>query len=397
MTITTRPHHQDRPAGRTTAGLAVEVRPADEAALLQYRADCGSASFRPPQSPDWIEAWVRHATLDCFILRVTTGGAHHLSLACEIVPKGPFRIARFIGDSHANGNFPALSQAVPQADAAALAGAIAQGLRQERPDIDLLMLERQVRDNAGLENPFLGMRHHRSPNVALAVDLKGGFDAVLSRASGKRKRKQYRSQARKFEAAGGHRRHQAASRAEADAMLDAFFAMKRVRFAKMGISDVFAPQAVQRAFRDLFGAAAETAEPAFVLHGLEIDGRLRAVTGASRTAERLICEFSAISEDALSEASPGAFLFYENIEDACTEGLSVYDFSVGDEYYKRLWCDLETSHFDTLIPLSAKGRVLAGLHAATTGAKRYVNASPRLWTIVKRLRRWLAPLRGKSA
>ena len=104
--------------------------------------------------------------------------------------------------------------------------------------------------------------------------------------------------------------------------------------------------------------------PPFVLHGLEVDGTLRAVTGSSRTSTRIICEFGTIADDDLAHASPGDFLFFENIAEACRQGLAVYDFSVGDEPYKRLWCDLETRHFDVIIPLSAKGRLLAWNDAA---------------------------------
>ncbi len=388
------PDENDQPAAFAAGTLALTVSAADAAALAQYRQDCRAARFMPAQSPGWIEAWVRHSPAECVVARLSDGGQHVLSLALEIAAHGPLRIARFIGDRHANGNFPATALTFDHTLAPRALAALVEGLRQQRPDIDLLALERQVHEAGGLRNPLAAWPNRPSPNVALAVDLDGGFDAVLERASGKRKRKQYRAQARKLEAAGGYRRRRAASRAETDAMLDAFFAMKRQRFAKMGIHDVFGPEAVQQAFRTLFGDAAQDARPAFVMHGLEVAGRLRAVTGSSRTGDRLICEFSSITEDELSDISPGSFLFFENIEEACGEGLAVYDFSVGDEYYKRLWCDLETIQFDTFVPLTAKGHLLAVARAGIAGAKRHINNSPRLWNAAKWLRRKLAFLRS---
>ncbi|TIL50364.1 MAG: GNAT family N-acetyltransferase, partial [Mesorhizobium sp.] len=76
------------------------------------------------------------------------------------------------------------------------------------------------------------------PNLSLAVDLAGGFDALLSRASGKRRRKRHRSQARKFGAVGSHRRIEARTADEVNRLLDAFFEMKEFRFRKMGIANV---------------------------------------------------------------------------------------------------------------------------------------------------------------
>lgn len=388
-----------RPAASPT-GPGASILCADEAALTRYRADGAQALYMPAQSPEWVEAWASGASMagggaEIIIIRVTDGPRHITSFPCEVVRQGPFKVARFLGGSHANGNFPLRARMELAATSHEIVAAITEAARRERPDIDLLMLERQIEKIEGVGNPFLSYRHRPSPNVSLAVDLTGGFDTLLARSSGKRKRKQNRAQARRFESAGGFRRMAATSRAESDALLDAFFAMKKARFAKMGIHDVFAPEAVKRAFRELFGAAAGETDPKFVMHGLEVGGKLRAVTGSSRIRDRIICEFSSISEDELTDASPGAYLFYENIQEACQEGLSVYDFSVGDEYYKRLWCDIETVQFDTLVPLTAKGRMLAAGRVAVAATKRTITSNPRLLAAAKTLRRRIAALGGQ--
>ena len=79
-------------------------------------------------------------------------------------------------------------------------------IRTARPNIDALVLERLLPEHGGVANPLLALPHFPSPNISLAVSLEGGFDALLSRVSGKRKKKKHRSQMRKFEAAGGYRR-----------------------------------------------------------------------------------------------------------------------------------------------------------------------------------------------
>jgi CelD/BcsL family acetyltransferase involved in cellulose biosynthesis len=55
-------------------------------------------------------------------------------------------------------------------------------------------------DHAGFRNPLRTLPHVTSPNVSLAADLKGGFARLVSEASGKRKLKKHRTQARKYEA-----------------------------------------------------------------------------------------------------------------------------------------------------------------------------------------------------
>src|SRR5690606_18358165 len=135
------------------------------------------------------------------------------------------------------------------------------------------------------------------------------------------------SQVRKFEAVGSYRRITASTAEETATLLDAFFAMKEQRFRKMGIANVFGGPGVREFFHALFADALTEPTPRFVLHGLEVAGKLRAVTGSSRCGRRLICEFGGIAEDELSHASPGDFLFFDNIRQACEEGMAVYDFS----------------------------------------------------------------------
>lgn len=372
-----------RPHGE---GLTATVAAADATALATYRADCREARYAPAQDPVWVAAWARHGGGDCLIARLTRGGRPVMALALEVASRGPFRIARFVGGSHANGNFPATTEDGAETIGRDALRALTDALAGARPDIDLLALQRQAHSVEGLANPLLALAHSTSPHIALAADLDGGFDAVLERANGNRKRKQHRAQARKLEAAGGFARRAAATPGDVDRMLDTFFAMKSERFARMGIANVFEADHVRRVFRALFHDALAQAPPPFVLHGLEVGGRLRAVTGSSRVGRTVTCQFSAIAEDELSQYSPGAFLFYLNIEDACAEGMAIYDFSVGDEHYKRQWSDIEQVQFDVFLPLTAKGRLLAAADGALARAKRGINASPRLRDAVKKLR-----------
>jgi CelD/BcsL family acetyltransferase involved in cellulose biosynthesis len=364
--------------------ISASILPATD--LAAYAKLAGKGLHAPAQHPLWIEEWVTNTSPDGFIVMVEADGQPVYALALEVVRTGPFRIARFMSGRHANGNFPVADPAFLAASGFS-AETILSAVRRARPDVDVLVLERLLTDLDGLANPLLALPHFPSPNVSLAVSLEGGFETLLSRVSGKRKRKKHRSQTRKFEAAGGFRRIEASTKEEVLRLLDAFFAMKEFRFRKMGIANVFGDAGVQTFFRSLFIDALRESPKPFVLHALEVGGRLRAVTGSSLSAKRLVCEFGAIAEDDLGHASPGDFLFFENIGEACRHGLEVYDFSVGDEPYKRLWCDIETRHFDVVVPLTAKGTLLARSLRLKAGVKAWIKNSPTVWKLTKLLRR----------
>ncbi|MDX8446650.1 GNAT family N-acetyltransferase [Mesorhizobium captivum] len=372
---------------RAPASSQIRLTAAVSDGLAHYAEFCASALFAPAQSPSWVRNWAAETKADMVVAALNADSRPALSLALEVVRSGPFRVARFAGGRHANGNFPAADpRFLPAIDGPAIRS-LFSAIAKARPDIDLVSLERLLPDLDGLANPLAALPNFPSPNLALAVDLDGGFDALLARASGKRKRKKHRSQTRKFEAVGSFRRIEARGREEVDRLLDAFFDMKEVRFAKMGIANVFGDAEVRAFFRALFADALAEEKPPFLLHALDIAGKLRAVTGSSRSGKRLICEFGAIAEDDLASTSPGDFLFFDNIQEACEQGFDVYDFSVGDEPYKRLWCDIEVQHFEALAPLTLKGRVLATGFRQGARAKAFIKNNPTVWKLTKMLRR----------
>jgi CelD/BcsL family acetyltransferase involved in cellulose biosynthesis len=383
---------QGLPEGRAAVAASRADHHADttfivEDDLAAYADVARRGVFSPAQSPIWIENWIKYVRPDFVVATLARGGQPALSVALEVIRNGPLRTASFMSGRHANGNMPPMTAAFAQnatvADLRALAAAVAKA----RPDIDLIAFDRLATEIGGTPNALLLLPHRQSPNLSLAVSLEGGFDALLSRASGKRKRKKHRSQTRKFEAAGGFHRIEAKNEVETNALLDAFFAMKEVRFRKAGIANVFAEADVQAFFRAIFAEALKEPTPSFVLNALEVGGIVRAVTGSSRCADRLICEFGAIADDDVAFASPGEFLFFDNIREACQQGYAVYDFSVGDEPYKRLWCNLEIRQFDALVPLTAKGHAAAaGMHIANR-AKSFVKNNRLIWNLVKAFRK----------
>lgn len=356
-------------------------------ALAQYESLDAKGICAPAQSFAWVSAWIATAAPDALFATIVEAEEPVFSLALEVVRKGPCRVARFMGGTHANGNFALASPDWLSGERSTEIHALVAAIGRTRPDIDALVLERLLPDCNGFANPLLGLPHISSPNISLAVDLAGGFTKLVAGPSGKRKRKKHRTQARKYEAAGGFRRIEATAPEDVGRLLDAFLAMKTARFRTAGIVNVFAEEEVQKFFRKLFGDALPRVPKPFALHGLEVGGKLRAITGSSLSGQRLICEFGSIADDEMLVASPGEFLFFENIREACEKGLAVYDFSVGDELYKRLWCDVEIQHLDVLAPLTIKGRLVAGSMRLAAGLKAFIKNNPTIWRVTKALRR----------
>ncbi|HEV7417120.1 MAG TPA: GNAT family N-acetyltransferase [Tianweitania sediminis] len=375
--------------------FTLAFNPAGSAVLERYRAFAAAVPKGPAQHPVWVEAWGATSSSRLVMMEISHRGAVVLMMPLEIIRRRGLTIARAIGGTHANGNFPASDPSFARNLSAELTHEIDRSIRRSDLDADLVLVERQAHEIGGHANPLAALASTESPNVALAVDLNNGFGAVLDRVGRKRRLKKHRAQTRKLEAAGGFGHREAKTEAEVEALLAAFLQQKGERFRKLGIENVFTDH--QPFFEQLFKRSLAEAETPFRLHALEVGDKLRAVTGSSHLGDRVICEFSSIAEDELLQVSPGDFLSFLNIEAAADQGATVYDFSVGDEPYKRGWCDLVSTQFDIAVPLTLRGRAYAALLIAASRAKRQVKSNERLWSMVKRLRRSKAAASGATA
>ncbi|ATU92058.1 GNAT family N-acetyltransferase [Phyllobacterium zundukense] len=337
----------------------------------------------PSQTADWFAFWQSSANADCLAAILCAADKPVFILPLEIVQKGPVRVAIFAGGPHANCNFPALSRTqIRGSDLAKLF----EELHKARPDIDLVSLVRQLGELDGAANPLLQLPSRENANVSLAITLDRKFDTVLGRNNAKRKRKKHRQNTRRFEQAGGHRTVTATTASETEAMLKKYFEWKADRLAKAGIKNTYEPAGIKEFFHQLLAYEAGTVSPRFQLKALEVAGQYRAVLGKSYAKGQTFIDFIGIAEDELASASPGEFLFFEDIQDSCKTDLSVYSFGIGDEPYKRSWSDIEMPTYDTNVSLTAKGRIYAAFLTARGGLVRTIKHNEVVWGYVKKAR-----------
>jgi CelD/BcsL family acetyltransferase involved in cellulose biosynthesis len=77
--------------------------------------------------------------------------------------------------------------------------------------------------------------------------------------------------------------------------------------------------------------------------------------------------------------------------------LGVRPHPVGDEPYKRDWCDGEIELYDYLKPTTPAGVLIAGALKAFRGGKRFVKRSPSLWRAFSKLRTFAARIASVCA
>ncbi len=344
------------------------------------------------QSYRWCRAWSGRDRRPLIIVGRFASGEFEERIAfvlpLSIRKAGPLRIAGYAGGTFNNLNFGLFHpDFIAHATPDMVQDVVAQ-IRKVVDGVDLLLLERHPETWRGLAHPFAKLPHFEDQNRSFQVSLNSDFEIVVRRGNAKRRRKKFRTSAKRLEVLGGYDYVQAATPEEARALLDCFYEQKAARFETKGIPDVFAPRSVQELFKDLAAGSFEEARKPLEMHAIRLraDGRPIAIAGLSVKDGHVICQFSSFESGETENASPGDLLFYHMIQNACESGNKLFDFGVGDEQFKRNWCDGETQLYDCVVALTAKGRAGAVAVAGLTRAKRIIKANPRLFTLARKAR-----------
>ena len=342
------------------------------------------------QSYDGCAAWVAAFRRPLAILCGRSGNRTVFILPVEIVASRGMRIAKFIGADHSNINTGLFSEAFAEdsdtVDSAHLAARLRAALTGKA---DLLLLQNIPLEWRGRRNMLSGLPMVQNQNHAYQLPLFDTFEKTLQQLNAKNRRKKFRVQSRRLEAVGGFDYIAPEAFPEQHELLDMFFHLKSARFASLGLPDVFS-DAETKAF--LHGLIDKRDGDNFGLrmHALRLkgdfEGRIAALSGISRKGDHVICQFGAIDEDLVADASPGEFLFWQMISSVHGKGIALFDFGLGDQTYKRSWAPVETDHYDVILPISGIGIAAGTAHRAITRGKAFIKARPGLYKFAQNIR-----------
>ena len=343
------------------------------------------------QGYDWCASWMKAYGHPAAVIRGKAGTQTVFIIPVEIVRSRGVRVAKFIGADHSNINTGLFAADLADAfDADGLAARISGALKGKA---DLLLLQNIPLTWRGRRNPLALLPMVQNQNHAYQLPLFDTMEATLKQLNAKSRRKKFRVQSKRLEEIGGFDYVHGTDAKSQNALLDQFFRLKSERFKAMGLPDVFADPET-KAFlhgaidiRDTNNELAGLEMHAIQLKG-EHAGHLAAVAGISRKGDHVICQFSAIDESIGAEASPGEFLFWQMISGLHGKGVSMFDFGLGDQGYKRSWAPVETDHYDVVLPLTARGMAAGAAHRLVTRTKGYIKSQQRLYRAAQRLRRF---------
>ena len=253
-----------RAGGVVVAELISDLQAAE---ALWRRLEADPAVLQTPyQRFDWIAAYLRSTgQLDAARVAVLRDAEGRVRLLLPLTVQRAYglRVARTVGDTHANYHMPLFATrdaaAIPPGD---IVAALVQAGRAA--GIDLYALQHQPRMWEGAADPLAATGEPEASD-GYGLMLGPDPDATVRRVFSADARKKLRSKEKRLiEAKGAVAYRRAGTPEEVAAFLAAFYAQKAARFAGMGIADPYADPSI-RAF---LTASASGPNPALEIYAL---------------------------------------------------------------------------------------------------------------------------------
>jgi CelD/BcsL family acetyltransferase involved in cellulose biosynthesis len=345
-------------------------------------------SCTPFQRFDFVQAWQRnvgsHEGLTPFIV-IAYDKEHRPLMLLPLALRHAYgaRCAGFMGGKHSTFNMALWNKDfAATATAADLDGLIAA--LSERHQADVLALHQQPKHWRGLPNPIALLPHQPSANDLPLLKMEPG--AAPTTLVSKSFRQRLKGKERKLQPLAGYRYHLATEDTDITRLLDWFFRIKPLRMAEQKLPDVFAEPGIEDFIRNACAARAAGGNRVIDIHALECDEEVIAIFAGVADGHRFSMMFNTYTMSASSKYSPGLILMRDIIDHYAGRDYRAFDLGIGSDDYKRLFCKDDEPIFDSFIPLSQRGKLVASVMSGLNRTKRLVKHNPALLEMAQKLR-----------
>ena len=384
------------PGAASSSGSGVELQVYGDLSEVEreWKAFERQADRTVFQSFDWLAAWQRHVgthrgSVPAIVLGRDGDGELLFILQMAIETRRLARRLTWLGSSLCDYNAPLLAENFSDrvsAERFALAWRDVVEFLQANPRFrfDLIDLQKMP-ETIGLQrNPFLDLQILAHPSGAYVADLGRDWDAFYAGKRSSSTRKKERRQLKHLCEHGEVRFVEAEDGDDIARTLATLMGQKSRAFARMGVEDFFA----RPGYRDFFLAIATDPGMRELIHVSRLD------VGATTVATSVGLKFrdcyylilSSYDDGELSRFGPGRAHLHELLRHAIDGRFRQFDFTVGDEPYKRDWSDIELELYDYLAAATIRGSMVAALTTAYRRTKRFIKQSPTLWPAFSKAR-----------
>jgi CelD/BcsL family acetyltransferase involved in cellulose biosynthesis len=343
---------------------------------------------------DWLAKWQRHVgshrhTIPAIVCARDDDARPLFVLPLAIERRGPVRCLVWLGSELCDYNAPVVCERFArQLDAGVFARVWRDvvGLLRTNPRyrFDLIDLEKMPETIGRHANPFLDLPVLANPSGAHIATLANDWDRFYAAKRSASTRKRERGKLKQLAQHGEIRFAHVRDRADVARTMGTLIAQKENSFARMGVENIFARPGYREFVLDV---AADPGMRELVHVGRMDVGSTMAATSLGLTFRGCYyLLFSSYQDGPLARLGPGRAHLHELLRHAIERGLGRFDFTIGDEAYKREWSDIELKLYDHLAANTLRGWAVVAIIAAFRKTKRFIKQTPPLWRAFSKAR-----------
>lgn len=356
------------------------------------------------QTFEWLSAWQRHVgaltgVTPCVVVARDAKGHPIFVLPLAIQQAGFARELTWLGSELCDYNAPLFAKdAASRLDAATFMSLWEQLIEQLQADPrsrhDLIRLEKMPPMAGASRNPMLALPTSLNPSGSYVTPLGQNWEEFYKAKRSSTTRRRDRSKRSHLSESGEVKLVSAESADHALATLKILVEQKTASFARQGIGNIFARPGYLEFYQDIAGNP--VARDFVHISRLEVGKEIAATNLGLVFAGSYYHVLASYTSGPLAHWGPGAAHLNDLLRYAIERGLSVFDFTIGDERYKRDWCDDVQMLHDHVAVTSWRGALVAGPAMLRARVKRAIKQTPMLWAMVVKARLFAASLRGQK-
>src|SRR5262245_48377007 len=194
----------------------------------------------------------------------------------------------------------------------------------------------------GQPNPMLGFPVVLNPSNAYLTALGTDWDSFYTAKRSSATRRRDRTKRKRLGEFGEVRFATVTGEQEIGTSFEILKQQKSLQFARMGVANLFAKPGYPQFYREL----AQTRHDLVHISRLDVGAVPSAVNYGLIFHGCYYHVLASYTDHEMCKYGPGAAHLHDLMDYAMRHGCNVFDFTIGDERYKRDWCNTELKLYD---------------------------------------------------
>jgi CelD/BcsL family acetyltransferase involved in cellulose biosynthesis len=312
------------------------------------------------QTYDWLSAWMCHVGESSAIsprivlLSHDDDVAHHLALLpLGLRQSGAGRGLQWLGCQASSYLGPILTEdALGHLDEASL-DRLFEALPAHGIEADYVDLDCQPEQIGGYRNPFALYRSEPTGQRSHLTALAGDWASYYAKKRSNKTRQKDRNRLRQIRQYGEVAFKMASSPDEIRILIDRLIVEKTRQFNQLGVRNVFQDRRIEVLFRDV--ALVDSTDGPIKLFAVTLDDDPIAIAYCAVHRAEMHGIFLCYMDNEVTRLGPGTVLLHHIFEWSFAKGIRSFDFSIGDQDYKRHWCETANPLHRSLWPITRRG------------------------------------------